>query len=117
MGNHLRPRKQKTRKVRTPTSVLEPGWEATFRHCDEYIDDPTSPEPLRKYLDRARQPAHGMTSSEPYPRLFAEYKGRTVRVVMASRLGDVGITTDLEADLGYQTRVAVSDLANFRETP
>lgn len=30
------------------------------RHYDEYIDDPASPEPLRVFLSRARQPAHGL---------------------------------------------------------
>lgn len=36
--------------------------------------------------------------------------GTPVKIVMVSRLGDVGITTNLDADRGYQARVLLSDL-------
>lgn len=88
-----------------------------MRHCDDYIDDETAPVALRAYLERARSPGHGMLSKEPFPKLFADYCGKRVRVVMASRLGDVGITTDLGADFTYQVRVAVEELANFGAEP
>lgn len=91
------------------------------RHCDEYIDDPEAPECLRKFLEHARAPAHGSFLG-PLPPLFArlvadkdarEYTGKwnrtepimkevtipagtVVRVVMASRFGDVGISTNLK---------------------
>jgi len=41
-------------------------------------------------------------------------KGR-VKVVMASRFGDVGITGDLTAENGYDLRVPVEALSNFSE--
>lgn len=85
----------------------------TKKHCDEFIDDESAPPPLRAFLTRARSPAHGHLTSEPFPRLFADHKDARVRVVMASRLGDVGITTDLGAEHGYQLRVDVEDLSNF----
>lgn len=88
-----------------------------MKHCDDYIDDETAPPALRKYLERARSPGHGLTSSEPFPALFADHHGARVRVVMASRLGDVGITTVLTATVGYSKRVAVEDLSNFGDTP
>ena len=87
------------------------------KHCDDYIDDPTAPAVLRKYLAFARAPAHGQLLPEPHPRLFADHDGRRVRVTMASRMGDVGITTDFTADLGYELRVPVSQLGNFAEVP
>jgi len=96
----------------------------TVKHCDDYIDDLDAPAPLRAYLARARSPAHGMLSNDPYPQLYATYIGKTVkgvrcgarvRVVMASTLGDVGITTDLSADVGYQLRCAVADLTEFSD--
>ena len=87
------------------------------KHCDDYIDDESQPAPLRRYLERARRPAHGMLDTEPYPALFADHDGVRVRVVVASRLGDVGITTNLGADHGYQKRVMVADLSNFSESP
>lgn len=98
----------------------------TFRHCDEYIDDETQPAVLRKFLDRARSPGHGMMSKKPYPKLFATYNGvdwmgvangDRVRIVMASRMGDVGATKNLEAESGYQVRCAVADLSDFSDQP
>ena len=40
--------------------------------------------------------------------------GTTVKIVMWSRFGDVGITDDLEADQGYGARVNLSELSNVR---
>lgn len=88
-----------------------------MNHCDDYIDDDTQPAALRAFLARARSPAHGHLSSDPYPELYADYQGTRVRVVMASRLGDVGITTDLGRSSGYQKRVDVADLVNFGDAP
>jgi hypothetical protein len=87
------------------------------RHCDDYIDDESAPQALRDYLARARSPAHGMVSSDPYPTLFADHDGRRVRVVMASCLGDVGVTSDLAREFGYDSRVSVADLSNFGDSP
>jgi len=96
------------------------------KHCDDYIDDPTQPEVLRKYLDRARSPAHGHMSDEPYPKLFATYQGEPwlginrgdrVRVTVASRMGDVGITKNLDAARGYEARCYVEFLSDFSEAP
>jgi len=88
-----------------------------MKHCDAYIDDNTQPAVLRAFLRRAREPGHGLLASDPYPKLFADYKGQRVRVVMASRFGDVGITSQLKKEVGYETRVAVADLINFGDTP
>jgi hypothetical protein len=82
------------------------------KHCDEYIDDPSQPDCLRAFLDYARSPAHGDTRGYK-PTLFADYRGTRVRVVMASRFGNVGVTTDLDAVYGYQRRVGVDELSNF----
>lgn len=88
-----------------------------FVHCDDYIDDPAAHPALRKYLAFARAPAHGLLLPKPHPTLFADYEGRRVRVTVASRFGDVGITTDLSAEFGYEERVLVSQLGNFAERP
>jgi hypothetical protein len=84
-----------------------------FKHCDDYIEDETQPECLRAFLEHARSPAHGSGRADPRPTLFASYQGKRVRVVMASRLGDVGITSNLHAEHGYEKRVAVADLSGF----
>lgn len=54
---------------------------------------------------------------DPVPVLFADHDGRRVRVTMASRFGDVGITTNLGGLHGYGRRVGVEDLANFSAPP
>lgn len=87
------------------------------KHCDDYIDDENAPLALRRFLERARSPGHGLTSAAPFPRLFADHQGKRVRVVMASRLGDVGVTSRLDRDIGYESRVFVADLSNFGDTP
>lgn len=86
-------------------------------HCDDYSDDPAAPDALRKYLAFARAPAHGQLLPKPHPKLYADYEGTRVRITVASRLGDVGITIHLDAEFGYERRVRVRSLTNFSETP
>jgi len=102
---------RRSRKSRHRETPREP------RHCDDYIDDESAPLALRTYLKRARSPGHGMLVLDPFPRLFADRNGRRVRVVMASRFGDVGITATLTNAHGYDERVAVEDLSNFGDVP
>jgi hypothetical protein len=90
---------------------------ALIKHCDDYVDDLAAPAALRKFLAFARAPAHGQLLPKPHPRLFADHEGRRVRVTLASRLGDVGITTDFSAEFGYECRVPVCRLSNFSEEP
>lgn len=98
-----------------------------FKHCDEYIDDETQPACLRAFLDRARSPGHGMLDKSPFPKLFATYigadpwrgytKGDRLRVVMASSMGDVGVTKNFDAQHGYDARFGLESLGDFSETP
>ena len=93
-------------------------------HCDEYvwgIKKHDAPNALWWFLFVNRQPAALMHSvvknskTGEYPTLFADYKGKRVRVVMASRFGDVGITSNLDAEHGYDTRVSLAELSNFSD--
>ncbi|MDF0544185.1 hypothetical protein PX699_17685 [Sphingobium sp. H39-3-25] len=79
----------------------------------EYIEDHTQPECLRTFLEYARSPAHGALITSDKPALFATHKGKRVRVVMASRFGDVGITSVLHAEYGYEKRIARDLLSEF----
>lgn len=89
-------------------------------HCDDYVDNPRGNSQARWFIFIHRLPAilqilaaeHGCA-----PRLFADYRGERVRVTMASRLGDVGITSNLDAEYVYTDRVKVGDLSNFAKTP
>jgi hypothetical protein len=104
--------------------------EQNFRHCDDYIRDKTQPMALRRFLLYKRIPAVWQIQRWrwPVPALFATYvesngpggrkgKRKRVRVAMASRFGDVGITRRLDAAFGYTERVPVEELTEFSETP
>ena len=91
------------------------------KHCDDYIRDKSQPKCLRKFLLYHRIPATWRfcrwKDSWGTPSLFAMYKGEPVRVQMASRFGDVGITTKMNQKNGYELRVNVEDLTDFLEGP
>jgi hypothetical protein len=99
---------------------------------------------LKNYLDFYRRPAIEIYADKsPPPLLFAttakplalriwnghgsdpEFRerplavGTPVKIVMASRFGDVGITDDLNAETGYHLRVMPEDgyLRDYREVP
>ena len=88
------------------------------RHCDEYVSDISQPVCLRFFLFVQRLPAvltmlcH---QAGVRPKLFADFNGKRVRVTMASRFGDVGITENKYQEDGYTQRVNVAQLSNFSE--
>ena len=85
------------------------------RHCDDYIDDPAAPACLRAFLAHARAPAIEHAGKDRPP-LFAKRNGRIVRVTMASRFGDVGVSENLDEPYGYGDRVTLSELTDFAST-
>lgn len=99
----------------------EPPASATLpRHCDDYIHDPAAPLCLRAWLFVHRLPAVDealLRGAGISPRLYADHRGRRVRVTMASRLGDVGVSLDHAREYGYDERVSVADLSGFSPDP
>lgn len=103
-----------------------------MKHCDDYIRDKTQPRCLRKWLLYKRIPAYWQmkywkdswgvptlfaTNSHPLDDKLSYMNGHRVRVNMASRFGDVGITASLTRENGYDARVYLSNLKDFSETP
>lgn len=104
-------------------------------HCDTIINDESYPECIRNYLKYNRLPAVCKQAGEvrneqwvekdliqyiwvdPEPVCFADYREKRVRLVMASRFGDVGITEQLDTCHGYDRRVFVFNLSNFSDKP
>lgn len=95
-----------------PSEMMIEGWEK-----DEWIPH-----------KRETWPAHYGELSEDT--VFVEYDsitgnrtdrtvpaGTTVRIVMASKFGDVGITDDLSKVNGYSRRLAPEKLNNLRMEP
>lgn len=88
-------------------------------HCDQVVNDYTAPNVLRWFIFIQRLPAVLKCLAREMgtdPVLFAKYKGKPVRVTMASRLGDVGINYDLTTERGYDERVLVSQLTDFTDS-
>lgn len=83
-------------------------------HCDDLWAAKSLPPCAQAYLDVARGPAHGR--GRQCPALFATHDGQRVRVVMASRFGDVGISLNLDAETGYSKRVLLPDLTDLSAT-
>jgi hypothetical protein len=54
---------------------------------------------------------------KPKMRIVPLPPGSRVRIVMVSRMGDVGITDDLNSPQGYGMRVRLDQLTDFSETP
>jgi hypothetical protein len=81
-------------------------------HCDDIADDEAAPLCVLNYLAVARAPAWQQGKRPP---LFATRDGKRVRVVMASRFGDVGITENLSAEHGYGDRVYLPELTDFAD--
>ena len=84
-----------------------------MRHCDNVVNDAFAPACLKEFIYVHRLPAIEKSRLEVIPTCFADYKGKRVRLTMASRFGDVGITYDLTAVRGYVDRVHVEELSNF----
>jgi hypothetical protein len=82
-------------------------------HCEDLLDSKTLPDCVQKFVGVHRAcPIERMNIKEE-PTLFANYEGKRVRVTMASRFGDVGITYNLDTDHGYDLRVYLPDLSDF----
>jgi hypothetical protein len=79
-------------------------------HLDNWLDDPDCPSPENKpilyakfVLEYMRMPAWKISAFEQFMskhKLFCTYEGKRYRVVMASRLGTIGLNPDLSADCG-----------------
>ena len=84
---------------------------------DAYVVDPFgdqwvtyAKEWFKKFLVKAGDKDLKWLLANP---LFAQYKGNTVRITGASRLGDVWVTASLKQTNGYQHRVCITELSHF----
>lgn len=93
-------------------------------HCDDILDGKSAtkyPQCVLDFLAVARSPAHGYSVGGKLPELYADIviknKVERVKIVMASRFGDVGITTNMKAEYGYDARVFLEELNSFSDKP
>jgi hypothetical protein len=88
-------------------------------HIDDVIDFGFEyPYCLRYYLLFKRLSASDQNvvkKSVGEPTCFANHNGKRVKLVMANKMGDIGITENLLSNKEYQKRVNVLELSDFHE--
>lgn len=87
-------------------------WGKKLRHQDTHaFVTTTEPLPLRRWNGNHPYDENTTTSTVP--------AGATLKIVMVSRMGDVGLTDDLTANNGYCLRLDWEDAAmtNIRRNP
>lgn len=84
-------------------------------HVDEFIQGPGNAY-ARLWFRIFRRPEVDKADRihEEF-KLFATYENERFRVTGCSRLGDVWLNSDLDANFGYTLRVNVADLKNFSQ--
>ncbi len=89
-------------------------------HCDDYAQSSSGHPAARWFIFVHRLPytLRALCASRfPMPTLYATFYRRRIRVVMASRIGDVGITSRLDEATSYERRVFIDSLEDFSEEP
>lgn len=91
-------------------------------HVDEFIKSGhTHNSYARMVLHYMRLPSMLKVDFHPWLghfKLFCVYQGQRYRVIMASRLGDIGLSRDLESDkLEYNIRVYADECAAWSADP
>lgn len=93
-------------------------------HVDEFIaygsqrskGIPKNEEYARFILDHFRRSATQRWDFDKFyegQKLFCQYNGKKYRVIGASRLGDVWLTSKFKKDHGYEHRVCVDDCSEW----
>lgn len=101
-------------ELRTPS---KPG---KWLHVDDFIDDYRTPEYTRAFLLCLRLPAMQKIAFRHFMagrRLFCTHAGERYRVVMASRMGDVGLSKNFDVEDGYSLRVPPTECTDWSADP
>ena len=89
-----------------------------YDHCDRTIVESKYPMIVRWWVFINRLPdieKHLCFHNGVNPSLWAKCRGKWVRLVMASRMGHVGITTNIDAQIGYGECVWLHELTDFTD--
>lgn len=86
---------------------------------DTFSQDPS--EVYAKFvIDHLRMPAWKIQAYAQYTsqfKLYCKYKGKQYVVTMASRMGDIGLSEDLNATSGYNIRVLATSCTAWSPFP
>ena len=88
-----------------------------MKHIDDWLDEPATNETeklVKEWLEHYRRPAidkdHKWLSARV---LLCDYEGKRYRCIGCSRMGDVWLTTNFEAEYGYEKRIDVTGCSNW----
>jgi hypothetical protein len=81
-------------------------------HCDDILESSEAPGCVLDFLNIVR--SHNENTMLQPPDLYAVYNGIPCRVTTASKYGDVGICFDLKQTQGYDKRVLLIELTDFK---
>lgn len=99
------------------------------QHIDDWLNMPVLPSESKEgnnlayakfILDHMRLPAHKKMAYHEFMKgknLFCTYCGNRYRVTMASRMGDIGLTKNHEAENGYEIRISPEDCSMWSDKP
>jgi hypothetical protein len=129
------PNKEPTRKDETTEALKKPVTVAVGdipaepepklpMHVDDWLDKIefgySRGEMLaRVFIEFFRMPAWKKANYAPFLagfKVLCNYKGEKMRLIGASRMGDVWLTRDWNRDCGYDLRVNVEDCTDFSGT-
>lgn len=95
-------------------TAVRPKHSINYQHIDDFLDDMLAliDRPELNYVhflcSHWRKSATVYSAHEPYMRqfkLFADYEGKTWRVIGCSSMGDIWLTSKYDHDSGYELRV------------
>ncbi len=92
-------------------------------HVDDFVSRPAFEPPVvyaRWVLFGFRLPADLKAAFSPYlshHKLFCDFEGTRWRVIGASRMGDIWLTSKLDSDQGYERRVDLDLCSNWGSAP
>lgn len=84
-----------------------------MRHVDDFIEDSSSDKYAARWFDLFRRPALVKLREPNDAKLFATFQGKRYRVTGCSRLGDVWLHSDPDADTSYERRVDVDECSEW----
>lgn len=113
--------------IKKPTTATLSLQASEENHVDNWLDDPDFSSPdfrsityAKFVLEYMRMPAWKIIAFDQFMskyKLFCTYEGKRYRVVMASRLGTIGLNPDLNATHDAVVHAYPKECQNWSDKP
>lgn len=89
---------------------------AELVHIYDWLDDPeTGPPEVKDFFESMVAPAYKKDYSKIHNTLLScTYKGKRYRCIGTSRMGDIWLTSDFTKAYGYELRIYINEVSNFK---